>query len=545
MIAWGVGMVLMSPELARSSLAAAGGGLRGTRWWARLSGINARRRLDPLRGFAVAAIVAGLLFSQGLAPSPALAESSRHFPETGHSVSGDFLTFFEQYGEIEVFGYPSTDEMEEGGRPVQYFQRARMELWPENPWPYRVQLGLLAVELGKTQPGVEGQPVAGADTLYFPETRHTVAFAFKEFWERNGGLLIFGYPITEQLVEGGRIVQYFQRARFEWHPENPDRYRVQLGLLGDEYLTANGGTAGGTRTAEQEASAPTSSTFSGKIVLQSATGGILYVMKGDGGAPSLLGSGIEPSWSPDGSRIVYAQSEYPPGIYVMKADGSEKGLLYSVENARSPVWSPDGSKVSFVKWYRDWITRMVMGRPQKVLQDFWAVKIFHLTDGKVSDLPFHDANESSPQPQSFSPAWAPDSQRIVFDGIRGLYISVEDGNVSHVPNTDTRFASPAWSPDGQRLAFMFRQHDHWEIGTISPEGNGFTLLTSSPPFTAPANNVAPAWSPDGRQIAFLSDREGSWKVYVMDADGHNQRKLSDVPVSYEWANERVLSWTKD
>ncbi|MBI4321210.1 MAG: PD40 domain-containing protein [Chloroflexi bacterium] len=474
------------------------------------------------------------------------ATPSRFFDETAHDVSGDFLMFFESFGGLDIFGYPLTDETVEGGRTVQYFQRARMELWPENPWPYRVQLGLLAVELGRGQPGLGYQPVATANVRYFSETGHTVAFDFKGFWEGNGGVGIFGYPITEQLVENGLLVQYFQRARFERHPDKAGGYRVQLGLLGEEYLQAKGKQ----RQNESRENSSVSSSMDGptgligRIVFQSATGGMVFVMNAGEDAPVPIGTGIDPSWSPDGTHIAFAQWGYPSGIYFVSADGGEKRRLFDVEEAQSPVWAPDGSRIAFVKHYQDWIFRTVRGQTERILQDYWAIKVLRLGDGKISDLPFNDPGERSPQPQSFSPSWSPDSKRIVFDGIRGLYISSEDGAVTHIPNTDTRFASPAWSPDGQRITFMYRQHDHWEIGTIGPDGNGFRLLTSSPPFVQPAENVSPAWSPDSGKIAFVSNREGAWKIHVMDADGSRQQKLSDAPVSYNYANERMISWVK-
>jgi hypothetical protein len=53
------------------------------------------------------------------------------------------------------------------------------------------------------------------------------------YFDEHGGLDVFGYPITEFLIERGRIVQYFQRACLEWYPENPHPYKVQLGLLGE------------------------------------------------------------------------------------------------------------------------------------------------------------------------------------------------------------------------------------------------------------------------------------------------------------------------
>ena len=72
---------------------------------------------------------------------------------------------------------------------------------------------------------------------YFPQTQHAISGAFRQYWEQQGGLDRFGYPITSVFVSGGLRVQYFERARFEYHPEeqNPE-YQVQLGLL-TAYLT--------------------------------------------------------------------------------------------------------------------------------------------------------------------------------------------------------------------------------------------------------------------------------------------------------------------
>jgi len=56
--------------------------------------------------------------------------------------------------------------------------------------------------------------------LYFPETGHYIFDGFRDYWKRFGGLEVFGYPITEQRKEGDYWVQYFERARFEYHEEN-------------------------------------------------------------------------------------------------------------------------------------------------------------------------------------------------------------------------------------------------------------------------------------------------------------------------------------
>jgi hypothetical protein len=76
--------------------------------------------------------------------------------------------------------------------------------------------------------------------VFFEQSNHHVSdrAGFLKFWRENGGVLIFGYPLSEEVVEDGRIVQYFERARFEYHPEYLGKEnQVQLSLLSRE-LTA-------------------------------------------------------------------------------------------------------------------------------------------------------------------------------------------------------------------------------------------------------------------------------------------------------------------
>jgi hypothetical protein len=75
-----------------------------------------------------------------------------------------------------------------------------------------------------------------ADHHYFPETQHTVSYAFLDYYRDNGGLDVFGYPLSEFRYENGRVVQYFQRARMEWHPEASVGSQVFLANLGEAYV---------------------------------------------------------------------------------------------------------------------------------------------------------------------------------------------------------------------------------------------------------------------------------------------------------------------
>ena len=79
------------------------------------------------------------------------------------------------------------------------------------------------------------QPIGGDSSLYFTETKHNLSSGFKNDLEHNGGLSVFGFPISEEFTEDGYTVQYFERARFEYHPEfRGTQYEVELGLLGNQ-----------------------------------------------------------------------------------------------------------------------------------------------------------------------------------------------------------------------------------------------------------------------------------------------------------------------
>ena len=70
---------------------------------------------------------------------------------------------------------------------------------------------------------------------YCQQTGHYLSYGFKYFWQHNGDVGVFGYPMTEEMAEHGYTVQYLERQRFEYHPEHAGTaYEVQLGRLGYE-----------------------------------------------------------------------------------------------------------------------------------------------------------------------------------------------------------------------------------------------------------------------------------------------------------------------
>jgi hypothetical protein len=79
-----------------------------------------------------------------------------------------------------------------------------------------------------------------------PGIANCIEGRFRQYWEANGGLAVFGYPITGAQNERNRdtgvtyLTQWFERNRFELHPENRAPYDVLLGRLGDDRLRQQG-----------------------------------------------------------------------------------------------------------------------------------------------------------------------------------------------------------------------------------------------------------------------------------------------------------------
>lgn len=202
-----------------------------------------------LTGAALLLVVQCLFFA---APLHAQADE-RCFPETGYCISGPIRAYWERNGGLRVFGYPIGAlqvETVEGTwtGPVQWFERDRLE--DHSADGQGVLAGRLGARVLELQ-GIDWRALPGDTAIergcrFFRETQFNVCEPFLSYWERNGGLERFGYPLTRQREEDidGRAyaVQYFERRRMELHPENAGTpYEVLLGRLGAEVVALDGG----------------------------------------------------------------------------------------------------------------------------------------------------------------------------------------------------------------------------------------------------------------------------------------------------------------
>lgn len=190
--------------------------------------MNARRLLGIF-------LALGILL-RNWTPADAQSAEVQFFAETGHNVKGDFLQFYRSVSDPTLlFGYPITEQyVNKDGLTVQYFQRARFELYPALPAGQRVALSNVGKETYVPAGQLNINDPLACDL--YPQTGYSVCYAFRDFFNKYGGAAQFGYPISPFEFHDGLIVQYFEKARFEWRPWQAEGQRVGLTDSGRLYF---------------------------------------------------------------------------------------------------------------------------------------------------------------------------------------------------------------------------------------------------------------------------------------------------------------------
>ena len=313
-------------------------------------------------------------------------------------------------------------------------------------------------------------------------------------------------------------------------------------------------------------------------MVKTRTNGTLTFTSGEASAPQDLAN---PSWSRDGTRVVYHAGQMgtmhhysnPLGTKVLGAVPNSGFEL--VHASGWPAVSPDGrtlvvserapgsDRMALVMWDADGTNpRRVYGDDVTVMGLEWSRDGNWITFGAGAFFTARRASQpseimvmsadgtesramtSGPGNAGF-PGWSPDGTEIVYrywtENEHGLRIVDVTTGESRVLTTE-HDNLPVWSPRGDVIMFTRYApderfpYDEFDLYTIRPDGTDLKRLTDTE-----GNDAHSHWSPDGNYILWSSSRFGYKdesphvinqpqayaELFIMNADGSNQRPLTD------------------
>ncbi len=288
--------------------------------------------------------------------------------------------------------------------------------------------------------------------------------------------------------------------------------------------------------------------------------GALYRVPVLGGSAKIVMERIggDPSFSPDGRRLVFKRGVRKPSLLTANIDGSDERIILP-SNSRYTLWryawSPDGKTIAVIVRNDAVISQVTWqiveipsdGGEERAITQPMEGFIPHITwlpdaSGMVMTLadkagahqqlwhlsyPSGEAtqitNDSSKYTETTITADGETilAKRIAADESLWIGDIADLNNARKITSDDESYEYLRWTPDG-RILHSDGDSDKSDLWIMNADGSGRERLT-----TDERRNCWPSMSPDGRYIVFASNRSGSQEVWRIDSDGRNPRQLTD------------------
>ena len=190
-------------------------------------------------------------------------------------------------------------------------------------------------------------------------------------------------------------------------------------------------------------------------------------------------------------QIAYTSNRLgTPQIFLIDLGTGEEIQVTDLPNgACQPSWSPDGERMVFIS-------------PCKGLEDLYYNASLYIINADGSGLTTLDASPGG----NFDPAWSPDGQTIAFTSLRTgqmeiFAINVDDLSLTQITSGAQKVESrmPAWSPDGSQIVYVVRRLGVYQIWMMNADGTEpVQIVRSGTAYT----DFLPDWSPKGDLILF-------------------------------------------